>query len=231
MELPTERLVNKGSLVKLELKNGGTTRPLPLLPIDKQPTDRSGPFRVIVRRLLNPKAASVSRPAYPRLALPGVRSCRCGLHDRPTSPSRIACPRIAPAITSFLQPRKPRFFSDAASIPVASVGPGQDKFAGIRPRCAKFCATSKNSIFWQQNLFISSRCRPVKRDQAFKAGVRMAKARKMVRRAWSKDDIRTMKTMAKTKASVARIAKALKRTPGATSVMAAKLGVSLSMRA
>jgi hypothetical protein len=59
----------------------------------------------------------------------------------------------------------------------------------------------------------------------------MAKARKMVRRAWSKDDIRTMKTMAKTKAGVARIAKALKRTPGATSVMAAKLGVSLSMRA
>jgi hypothetical protein len=59
----------------------------------------------------------------------------------------------------------------------------------------------------------------------------MAKARKVVRRAWSKDDIRTMKTMAKAKAGVARIAKALKRTPGATSVMAAKLGVSLSMRA
>jgi hypothetical protein len=60
----------------------------------------------------------------------------------------------------------------------------------------------------------------------------MAKARKkVVRRAWTKDDVRTMKTMAKAKSGVARIAKALKRTPGATTVMAAKLGVSLSTRA
>jgi hypothetical protein len=58
----------------------------------------------------------------------------------------------------------------------------------------------------------------------------MAKAKKVVRRAWTKDDIRTMKTMAKARSGVTRIAKALKRTPGATSVMAAKLGVSLSMR-
>lgn len=59
----------------------------------------------------------------------------------------------------------------------------------------------------------------------------MAKAKKVVRRAWTKDDIRTMKTMAKAKSGVAKIARALKRTPGATSVMAAKLGVSLSTRA
>lgn len=59
----------------------------------------------------------------------------------------------------------------------------------------------------------------------------MAKAKKIVRRAWTKDDVRTMKTMAKAKSGVARIARALKRTPGATSVMAAKLGVSLSTRA
>jgi hypothetical protein len=58
----------------------------------------------------------------------------------------------------------------------------------------------------------------------------MAKAKKIVRRAWTKDDVRTMKTMAKAKSGVAKIAKALKRTPGATSVMAAKLGVSLSTR-
>ena len=57
------------------------------------------------------------------------------------------------------------------------------------------------------------------------------KTKKVVRRAWSKDDIRTMKTMAKAKSGVIKIAKALKRTPGATTVMAAKLGVSLSMRA
>jgi hypothetical protein len=57
----------------------------------------------------------------------------------------------------------------------------------------------------------------------------MAKAKKkIVRRAWTKDDIRQMKTMAKAKAGVSKIAKSLKRTPGATSVKAAKLGVSLS---
>jgi hypothetical protein len=59
----------------------------------------------------------------------------------------------------------------------------------------------------------------------------MAKAKKLVRRAWTKDDVRTMKTMAKAKSGVVKIAKALKRTPGATTVMAAKVGVSLSTRA
>jgi hypothetical protein len=59
----------------------------------------------------------------------------------------------------------------------------------------------------------------------------MAKAKKAVRRAWTKDDVRTMKTMAKAKSGVKKIAKALKRTPGATTVMAAKLSVSLSTRA
>ena len=58
----------------------------------------------------------------------------------------------------------------------------------------------------------------------------MAKAKKVVRRAWTKDDVRTMKTMAKAKSGVAKIARALKRTPGATTVMAAKLGITLSMR-
>jgi len=59
----------------------------------------------------------------------------------------------------------------------------------------------------------------------------MPRAKKLVRRAWTKDDFRTMKTMAKAKSGVTKIAKTLKRTPGATSVMAAKLGVSLSTRA
>jgi hypothetical protein len=58
----------------------------------------------------------------------------------------------------------------------------------------------------------------------------LAKKKKVIRRAWSKEDIRTLKTMAKSKAGVTKIAKALKRTPGATSVMAAKLGASLSTR-
>ena len=58
----------------------------------------------------------------------------------------------------------------------------------------------------------------------------MAKKKKALRREWTKDDVRQMKQMAKAKAGVTRIAKALKRTPGATTVKAAKLGVSLSMR-
>ena len=58
----------------------------------------------------------------------------------------------------------------------------------------------------------------------------MAKVRKIVRREWTKDDVRQMKTMARAKAGVRKIAKSLKRTPGATTVMAAKLGVSLAMR-
>jgi hypothetical protein len=64
------------------------------------------------------------------------------------------------------------------------------------------------------------------------AGSKMAKARTriIIRRAWTKDDVRQMKTMAKAKSGVKKISKALKRTPGATTVMAAKLGISLSMR-
>mgnify|MGYP006319844019 CR=1 FL=1 len=58
----------------------------------------------------------------------------------------------------------------------------------------------------------------------------MAKTKKIVRREWTKDDVRQMKAMAKAKAGVKKISRTLKRTPGATSVMAAKLGVSLSMR-
>ena len=62
-----------------------------------------------------------------------------------------------------------------------------------------------------------------------KKGTEMKK-KKVVRRAWSKEDVRTLKTMAKDKQGVTKIAKALKRSPGATSVMAAKRGVSLSTR-
>ena len=51
----------------------------------------------------------------------------------------------------------------------------------------------------------------------------MAKAKKVVRRAWTKDDVRTKKTMAKAKSGVAKIARAL------STVMAAKLGITLSM--
>ena len=55
----------------------------------------------------------------------------------------------------------------------------------------------------------------------------MAK-KKLIRR-WSKEDHRTLKTMAKDKKGAKKIAKALKRTVFATRAMAVKHGVSLSM--
>jgi hypothetical protein len=58
----------------------------------------------------------------------------------------------------------------------------------------------------------------------------MAKKKKVVLRRWTKDDLRLLKSMARDKQGVKKIAKALKRTVGATSVMAAKHGVSLSTR-
>ena len=61
-------------------------------------------------------------------------------------------------------------------------------------------------------------------------GVKMTKTKNIVRREWTKADVKQLKTMAKSRAGVTKRSKSLKRTPGATSVMAAKLGVSLSMR-
>jgi hypothetical protein len=56
------------------------------------------------------------------------------------------------------------------------------------------------------------------------------KKKKVVRRAWSKEDHRVLKTMAKEKRGATKIAKALKRTVAATRAMAVKRGVSLSTR-
>jgi len=66
--------------------------------------------------------------------------------------------------------------------------------------------------------------------RSHKTGATMARTKKIIRREWTKDDVRQMKAMAKAKTGVKKIAKSLKRTPGATQVMAAKLGVSLSTR-
>src|SRR5258705_13623929 len=54
--------------------------------------------------------------------------------------------------------------------------------------------------------------------------------KKVVRREWTRNDVRELKSLAKQKIGVKKIAKALKRTPGATAVKAAKLGVSLMIR-
>jgi hypothetical protein len=50
------------------------------------------------------------------------------------------------------------------------------------------------------------------------------------RREWTKMDVRDLKTMAKKKTPAAKIARALKRTVGATRQKAFSLGVSLDSR-
>jgi hypothetical protein len=50
------------------------------------------------------------------------------------------------------------------------------------------------------------------------------------RREWTKDDVRELKTLARQKTPVAKIAKSLKRTPGATQQKVFSLGVSLDTR-
>ena len=58
----------------------------------------------------------------------------------------------------------------------------------------------------------------------------MPKKKKVVRRVWSKEDLRTLKAMAKEKRGATKIARALKRTVSATRAMAVKRRVSLSTR-
>ena len=55
-------------------------------------------------------------------------------------------------------------------------------------------------------------------------------AKTVKRREWTKDDVRELKTPARRKTPVAKIAKALKRTAGATAQKAFTLGVSLDSR-
>ena len=57
----------------------------------------------------------------------------------------------------------------------------------------------------------------------------MAKKARTIR-PWTATDIRMLKGLAKQKVGVAKISKSLKRTVGATTVMASKKGISLSTR-
>src|SRR5580704_4409100 len=59
-------------------------------------------------------------------------------------------------------------------------------------------------------------------------GDHMAKKRKRV--AWTAENVRTLKSMAKKKVSASKIAKALKRTEGATRQKAFSMGLSLDSR-
>jgi hypothetical protein len=60
----------------------------------------------------------------------------------------------------------------------------------------------------------------------------MAMAKKTLKlRAWTKEDIRTLKSLAREKTKTTVIARKLKRTVGTTYQQAHKLGVSLGSRA
>ena len=54
--------------------------------------------------------------------------------------------------------------------------------------------------------------------------------KKLTRRRWTNEDIRTLKSMSKARAPAARVARALKRTEGATRQKAFQLGLSLDSR-
>jgi len=61
-------------------------------------------------------------------------------------------------------------------------------------------------------------------------GRRFGQEEKIVRREWTKDDVRQMKMLAKQKVGADTIAKKLKRTPAAVKMRASVLGVSLDTR-
>ena len=55
-------------------------------------------------------------------------------------------------------------------------------------------------------------------------------AKKSKRRAWTKEDVRVLKTLARQKTPASKIARTLKRTEGATRQRASSMGVSLETR-
>jgi hypothetical protein len=55
-------------------------------------------------------------------------------------------------------------------------------------------------------------------------------AKKSKRRAWTKEDIRVLKSLARQKTPASKIARTLKRTEGATRQRASSMGVSLETR-
>jgi hypothetical protein len=59
----------------------------------------------------------------------------------------------------------------------------------------------------------------------------LAAKKKVARRAWTAEDNRILKSLARKKLGVAKISRKLKRSAAATAVQASKQGVSLTMRA
>ena len=55
-------------------------------------------------------------------------------------------------------------------------------------------------------------------------------AKKVLKRAWTSEDVKTLKTLARKKTHAGRIAKSLKRSEGATRQKAFSMGLSLDSR-
>jgi hypothetical protein len=117
--------------------------------------------------------------------------------------------------------------SPGASTPTAR--PGDDAFAAKT-------ATKTEISFPQvtyQNLLLGFCLRGLRarRSLIFKTGSYSMAKKATIRRAWTAEQVRTLKTMARQKKRASRIAKALKRTEGATRQKAFSIGVSLDSRA
>ena len=70
----------------------------------------------------------------------------------------------------------------------------------------------------------------IERGSQIQERSKLAAKKKVVKRAWSAEDHRVLKSLARQKLGVAKISKKLKRTAGATAAQASKAGISLSMR-
>ena len=75
---------------------------------------------------------------------------------------------------------------------------------------------------WKDNLNAAA--------SAIQSGLQRVTAKRPTRREWTKDDVRELKALARQKTPVAKIAKSLKRTPGATQQKVFTVGVSLDSR-
>src|SRR3954452_24710581 len=98
---------------------------------------------------------------------------------------------------------------------------GRSDIRSERALCNAACVSEHDITFGKPN-------RTVIGSAPQNKGVVMAK--KSMRREWTKEDVRELKTLARQKTPVAKIAKSLKRTPGATQQKAFTLGLSLDSR-
>lgn len=130
----------------------------------------------------------------------------------------VTCPRDGVAPKSI-----PTVVPEPSTWPMLLFGLAQASAFGSYRRLANRRSRRRNVGIARLNFYVRS---PFPK----KSGVNVAKkTKKLVRREWTKADLKTLKSMAR-KTPVAKIAKALKRTQGATAAKAHILGISLDTR-